>query len=97
MRRRGTSSISVSVDVDVYLDDIEDDDIKAEYERRAIGPTGGDGAAMDLIREAHEELLRGRPNHALALIERALFPTLIDPRGTSLMQLPQTRLELPSA
>ncbi len=89
MHRRGRSSIRVSVDAVVYLSDIDDHDLEAEFYRR--NPARTIAANMDLVQEAREELLRNRPNHALALLERACFPTKIEPvlpNDTRLMQLP---------
>jgi hypothetical protein len=93
-RRPLGSRSSISVTVDIDLCEIDDEVLEAEYMRRNPSRSAESAPDMDLVRHAHEELLRNRPNHALALIERAIHPTPFDHGNTRLMQLPQVRVEV---
>lgn len=67
MRRRGRTTVTVDVDVytDEVLADMEDSDLLDELNSRGLGT----GVTTDDLEAIHEALWHGKPNHALALIE----------------------------
>lgn len=62
----------VSVPVQDILDEVEDDDLLAEVADRGISQDLADGKEM--VVEAYNELRRGRPLEALAILDRLLNP-----------------------
>ena len=70
-RRSGTISIEVSE----FIGEICDDDLLDEVsERKLVVGTEHEAVPLDLVEEAHLELLRGRPDEARALLDRLLLP-----------------------
>lgn len=70
----------IYIDVDDVIDQIDDDDLIAEVRSRKLHLTLiGDVEHFDrdYVERAYEELLRGRSSDAIALLERALFPTIV--------------------
>ena len=68
-RRRYRGSVTVDVDIEDVLSEMSDRDIREEFEARFGGPAVVD---FDLLSEVQAELLGGRINYALALVESAL-------------------------
>jgi hypothetical protein len=71
-RRRGY--MTVDVDLDEALECIDDDTLLEEVKERKLSLGRDDFDPMDDLRDAHEELLRGRPAEALAILERLIRP-----------------------
>lgn len=66
----------VTVDVYEVIDAIDDEDLLEEVKSRKliIGTAATDFIPEDDIREAYEELLRGRASEALAILDRLVHP-----------------------
>lgn len=78
MKRR---SGLISIDVAMLIDQIDDGDIEDEFRARKLHLKVPDAPdAADDIRDAYEELLRGRPTEARAILERILHPKWRDPK-----------------
>lgn len=74
--RRGR--VSVEVEVSDVIDEIEDDHLIEEAKRRKLilpADVSPQPYVKDYVQMAHEELMGGRAASALALLDRALFPT----------------------
>ena len=71
-RRRGY--MTVDVDLDEALEHIDDESLVKEVKERKLSLGRDDFDPMDDLRDAHEELLRGRPSEALAILERLIRP-----------------------
>jgi hypothetical protein len=71
-RRRGY--MTVDVDLNEALDNIDDDTLLEEVKERKLSLGRDDFDPVDDLKDAHEELLRGRPAEALAIIERLIRP-----------------------
>ena len=71
-RRNG----AITIDVCEVIDAIDDDDLLREVQNRKliVGSTATDFVPEDDIREAYEELRRGRPAEALAILDRLVNP-----------------------
>lgn len=74
MGRRRRGYMTVDVDLDEALDNIDDDTLMAEVKERKLSLGRDDFDVNDDLRDAHEELLRGRPAEALAILERLIRP-----------------------
>lgn len=76
--RKYRRTISVDVDVNDVLDNIDDNDLLDECrERELLQPANiaPQPYVEDYVQLAHEALMAGRASSALALLDRALFPT----------------------
>jgi hypothetical protein len=71
-RRRGY--MTVDVDLDEALDNIDDATLIEELKERKLSLGRDDFDPEVDLRDAHEELLRGRPAEALAILERLIRP-----------------------
>lgn len=71
MARRRTGYIQI--DVSEVLDELDDVDLVEELKSRGID-AGMSDDGLSMAREAYEELCRGRPLEARAVLERLLFP-----------------------
>lgn len=76
MARKYRGSVTVDVDIEDVLSELSDDDVRAEYEDR-FGKAKAVGAGFDLVAEVHAELLGGRTNAALALLDSAMVAARI--------------------
>lgn len=80
MRKRSpTVSIDVDVDVEEVLDGLSEAELKeilSEYLPKGSQAWPGLDVTRDLVIEAYEALMRNRPADALALLERAIHPTI---------------------
>jgi hypothetical protein len=74
MGKRHCGYLSVEVDLEEALDACDDEMLLEEIKERKLSLGRDDFEPMDDLRDAHEELLRGRPATALAILERLLFP-----------------------
>ena len=74
MARRGRGYLTVDVDLHEALESCDDDMILEEMKTRKLNLGRDDFEPMDDLREAHEELLRGRPAEALAILDRLVRP-----------------------
>jgi hypothetical protein len=78
MRRAGY----VRIEVEDVLDAVDDDDLLDEVRARKLSPASpGETVDLDIVREAFDELLRGRSVEARAILERLLFPKWKTRRG----------------
>jgi hypothetical protein len=66
--------MTVDVDLDEALEHIDDETLVEEVKERKLSLGWDDFDPMDDLRDAHEELLRGRPAEALAILERLIRP-----------------------
>lgn len=66
--------MTVDVDLDEALEHIDDETLVEEVKERKLSLGRDDFDPMDDLRDAHEELLRGRPAEALAILERLIRP-----------------------
>lgn len=76
--RRTTISVDVDVEISEILENLEDDDLIEEARSRKLlfpPETAPQPYVKDYVQLAHEELMAGRASSALALLDRALFPT----------------------
>lgn len=66
----------VRIDISEVMDEIEDEWLLEEVKHRKLIVPGDavDFIPEDDIREACEELLRGRPHEALAILQRIVSP-----------------------
>ncbi len=71
MGRRYRGSITAQIEVDDLIGELSDSDVRAEFEER-FGKIGYVGAEFDLLAEIQAELVGGRVNAALALVESAI-------------------------
>lgn len=71
-RRRGY--MTVDVDLGEALDEMTDDMLLEEVKERKLNLGRDDFDPMDDLRDMQEELLRGRPAEALAILERLIHP-----------------------
>lgn len=70
----------VYIDVSDVIDQVDDEDLIDEVRSRKLHVNGLgqiEHFDRDYVERAYEELLRGRSTDAIALLERALFPTII--------------------
>ena len=74
MARRRNGYMSVDVDLDEALEHIDDDTLVQELKERKLSLGRDDFEPMDDLRDAHEELLRGRAAEALSILERLIRP-----------------------
>jgi hypothetical protein len=74
MARRRRGYMTVDVDLDEALEHIDDETLVEEVKERKLSLGRDDFDPMDDLRDAHEELLRGRPAEALAILERLIRP-----------------------
>lgn len=74
MARRRSGYMTVDVDLDEALEALSDDSLLQEIKDRKLSLGRDDFDALDDLRDAHEELLRGRPAYALAILERLIRP-----------------------
>jgi hypothetical protein len=59
------------IDIEDYLDEVSDEALRREVERRGVNHSG-----VDLLHEAYSALVACKDiENALTLMERALFPT----------------------
>lgn len=67
---------SICIDVGDYIDVISDDDLLDEVRDRKLILADGvtDACPLELIEEAREALLIGRPAEALCILERLVNP-----------------------
>ena len=65
----------ITIPITEFLCDVDDDDIVREFKNRKLKLDGpAEETDMDVVREAHNELMRNRPLEARAILERILFP-----------------------
>lgn len=80
---------TLNVDVDIYLEDVldelTDDELIAEIKSRKLQKHFAQSPdmqpqpyVMDYFELAHEALLQGRINDAMAFLDRGLFPTRVE-------------------
>jgi hypothetical protein len=81
MARRGSGYLSVDVDLGEALDACDDDMLLEEMKRRKLNLGRDDFEPMDDLRDAHEELLRGRSAGALAILDRLIHPKWQSTKG----------------
>lgn len=74
MGRRRSGYMTVDVDLDEALDCIDDETLLREVKERKLSLGRDDFDPMIDLCDAHEELLRGRPATALAILERLIHP-----------------------
>lgn len=67
MGRKYRGKITINVDMDDVLNELSDDDVRAEFTERFGG--AGNSVEFDLLDEIRAELIGGRTNAALALVE----------------------------
>jgi len=70
--------LSIDVDISDVMEEIEDDHLIEEATRRKLlkpAETSAQPYVKEYVQLAHEELMAGRASSALALLDRALFPT----------------------
>lgn len=92
MGRRRRGYMTVDVDLDEALENIDDDSLIEELKERKLSLGRDDFDPMDDLRDTHEELLRGRPAAALAILERLIRPKW---RCTKACEAELSRLSLP--
>lgn len=68
MGRKYRGKITINVDMDDVLNELSDDDVKGEFKER-FGTRSESIVAFDLLDEIRAELIGGRTNAALALVE----------------------------
>lgn len=83
-RRRSTGYMTVEVDLHEALEHMDDEMILEEIKDRKLNLGRDDFEPMDDLRDAHEELLRGRPAEALAILDRLLNPKWHSTKGCEL-------------
>ena len=66
-------SRTVNVDVDVYLEDFEDDELIDELESRGYNVMRDSEDIDPFLKRAHVEMLRGRNAEALIWLEKAIL------------------------
>ncbi len=77
-RRRGY----ITIDICDHIDEIDDDILLDEVKSRKLSTSeDGEGTDLDIVREAHEELKRGRSATALSILDRLLFPKWKSPQA----------------
>lgn len=65
----------IQIDVNEYIDEIDDHVLVEEVKARKLSlDTATEPPDLDIVREAYEELLRGRSAEARSVLERILFP-----------------------
>ncbi len=74
MGRRRSGYFTVNVDLGEALSACDDEMLLQEMKERKLNLGRDDFDPMDDLRDAHEELLRGRPAEALAILERLIRP-----------------------
>ncbi len=74
MARRRRGYMTVDVDLSEAIEEMTDDMLIEEINDRKLNLGRDDFDPMDDLRDAHEELLRGRPAEALAILERLIRP-----------------------
>jgi hypothetical protein len=75
MTKRHRGYMTVEVDLGEALENCSDDMLLQEVEERKLKRVGAsDGSLPDDLLDARDELLRGRPAEALAILERILSP-----------------------
>jgi hypothetical protein len=80
MGRRGSGYISI--DVDTVLDQVDDDHLLDEVAARDLSlPGRNEPTDMDMVREAYDELQRGRPLEARSILDRLLNPKWKTPKA----------------
>lgn len=72
-KRYRSNSITVEVDCTEALDEIDDATLIEEVRERGLIPQLEDYDAT-LLRDAYDELLRGRPAEARSILDRLLNP-----------------------
>lgn len=74
----GYGSVTAEVDIDDVLDQLDDDDLRAELDkRRSTAVKYGRGVINidgDFAKEALDALKKGRIDDAMLLLERNLYP-----------------------
>lgn len=85
---------TVEIDVEDYLDEVDDETLIEELRSRDIAIDGIMVLNRDYAERAYHELLGKRYGAALALLERALFPTDAQPsdvtKGSGSLALGET-------
>lgn len=71
-------SVTVDMEVEVYLDLIDDDDLLKEISDRGLLDRLPH-TASDLAEDGLREIRRGHLDHGVCLLEAALYPREIDP------------------
>ena len=81
-------AITVTVEVSDIVADIATEDLESELRsRKSLVADGVPAIERELIEMARDELIRRRPESALALLDRALFPMSV--WGRTLMEMPK--------
>jgi hypothetical protein len=78
MAKYRSGRISVDIDVSDVIEEIDDEYLIEEAKKRDLlqsPETAPQPYVKDYVTLAHEELMAGRAASALALLDRALFPT----------------------
>lgn len=78
MRRRFHTTVSVDIDLDDVLDDIDDKHLLLELESRGLIATSQHIEAA-LLRDAYDHLRANRAAAALAILDRLLFANVFEP------------------
>jgi hypothetical protein len=74
MARRRRGYMTVDVDLGEAIDEMTDEMLLEEIKDRKLSLGRDDFDPVDDLKDAHEELLRGRPAEALAILERLIRP-----------------------
>ena len=74
MARRRSGYFSVDVDLGEAIEAMDDEMLLQELKDRKLQLGRDDFDPMDDLLDANEELLRGRPAQALAILERLIRP-----------------------
>jgi len=67
-------SAYVRIDLEDYVSELDDETIRDEFERRKLHIQEDPCDLSEVMLDAYEELLRGRPTEARAVLERVLYP-----------------------
>jgi hypothetical protein len=72
----------VSVYVGDIIDELDDDDLLEEVAARKLSlPGKNEPTDLDMVREAYDELQRGRPLEARSILDRLLNPKWRTPKA----------------
>ena len=74
MTRRRRGYLTVDVDLSKAVDEMTDEMLIEELTLRKLPLGRNHFDPMDDLRDMREELLRGRSAHALAILERLIYP-----------------------
>lgn len=72
---------SITIDVSEYIAEVDDETIIEEFKERKLSLDACDADPMELVEEAHRELLRGRVSEARVILERLVYPKWRDQKA----------------